>query len=185
MKLDSVFPEIRSVENETLRANVASAWTNATDENDVAIEDLGDVPWFPPAQRNLGLDADEATLVGHVRDVTACAVGLVDSLAERRSTLDVDLDTVVAGALVHDVSKLYEFDGMEPTEIDDLLGHPHFGVAVAAQAGLPAEILHIVLSHSHRTAVEPATLEAKIVRRADQVAAAEIRASVVDDLREL
>ncbi len=185
MTLDSVFPEIRTIENETLRANVASAWTNAAGENDVAIGDLEAVPWFPPAQRNLGLDADEATLVGHVRDVTACAVGLVDSLAERRSTLEVDLDTVVAGALVHDVSKLYEFDGMEPTEIDDLLGHPHFGVAVAARADLPAEILHIVLSHSHRTAVEPATLEAEIVRRADEVAAAEIRASVVDDLREL
>ena len=185
MTLDSVFPEIRSIESETLRANVASAWTNAAEENDIAIGDLEAVPWFPPAQRNLGLDAAEATLVGHVRDVTACAVGLVDSLAERRSTLDVDLDTVVAGALVHDVSKLYEFDGMEPTEIDEFLGHPYFGVAVAAHADLPAEIVHVVLSHSHRTAVEPATLEAEIVRRADEVAAAEIRASVVDDLREL
>ncbi len=185
MDIDSVFPEIRTIEDETLRASVASAWTNATEENGIEIEDLGTVPWFPPAQRSLGLEADEATLVGHVRDVTACAVGLVDSLAERRSALAVDLDTVVAGGLVHDVSKLYEFDGMESTEIDDLLGHPYFGVAVAANADLPAEILHIVLSHSHRTAVEPATLEAEIVRRADEVAAAEIRATVVEDLREL
>ena len=185
MDIDSVFPEIRTIEDGTLRANVASAWKNAADENDIAIEDLRTVPWFPPAQRSLGLEADEATLVGHVRDVTACAVGLVDSLAGRRTALDIDLDVVVAGALVHDVSKLAEFDGMASTEIDDLLGHPYFGVAVAANAGLPAEILHIVLSHSHRTAVEPATLEAEIVRRADEVAAAEIRAAVVEDLREL
>jgi HD superfamily phosphodiesterase len=182
MDIDEIFPEIETIEDETLRANVASAWRIAADDNGLDIVDLETVPWFPPAQEKHGIEG--ATLVDHVRDVTACAVGLAESLSERRSAPALDLDTIVAGALVHDVSKLYEFDGMDPTAIGELLGHPYYGVAVAARAELPHEMLHIVLSHTHRTAVEPATLEAEIVRRADEVAAAGIRAASVDDLRE-
>lgn len=184
MGIDAVFPEIEAIEDETLRANVASAWTIAAEENGIEIAELGGVPWFPPAQAKLGIDPGAATLVGHVRDVTACALSLAETVSERRPGLDPDVDTILAGALVHDVSKLYEFDGMEETDIGDLLGHPYFGVAVAARADLPAELLHIVLSHTHRTAVEPATLPAEIVRRADEVAAAAIRAPAVGDLRE-
>ncbi len=185
MSIDTVFPEIETIEDETLRADVSSAWTSAADANGLEIEDIEAVPWFPPGQRELGLAADEATLVDHVRDVTSCAVGLAESLSSRRPSLDLDLDTVIAGALVHDVSKLYEFEGMEPTAIGELLGHPYFGIVVADRADLPIEMLHIVLSHSHRTAVEPATLEAEIVRRADEVAVAGIRTAELEDLREV
>lgn len=41
------------------------------------------------------------------------------------------------------ISKLYEFDGTKPTEIEVLLGFPHYGVAVVAAAGLGPELAHI------------------------------------------
>ena len=109
--------------------------------------------------------------------MTACAVGLADSLLERRPDIAVDLDTVIAGALVHDVSKLYEFDREARTELGDLLGHPYYGVAVVSQANLPVAVAHVVLSHSPKTSVEPATLEAELVGRADEAAAAAARPS--------
>ena len=184
MGIDAVFPEIETIEDAALRANVSEAWTLAAEENGIEIEDLESVPWLPPEQKALGIAPEDETLVDHVRDVTACAVGLAESISERRSEPDLDVDTIVAGALVHDVSKLYEYDGMDHTEIGDLLGHPYFGVAVVARANLPVELSHIVLSHTHRTTVEPATLEAEIIRRADEVAAAAIRVPAVGDLRE-
>lgn len=67
--------------------------------------------------------------------------------------------------------------------VEHLLGHPHDGVHVVARADLPVELAHIVLSHTGRTTVEPATLEAEIVRRADEVAAATIRSRATRDLR--
>jgi len=81
-------------------------------------------------------------------------------------------------------SKLAEFDGHDPTPVGDLLGHPYWGVHVVASAGLPAECAHVVLSHSGRTNVEPAFLEAELVRRADEAAANAIRAAYVPDLRD-
>jgi HD superfamily phosphodiesterase len=175
----AAFPEIDEIDDEHLRSGVLDAWATAMDE--AGVTDLDAVPWLPPTQRDLGIE--DATLVAHVRDVTAGAVALADTLVERRNA-SVDLDTVLAGALVHDVSKLAEFDGMERTAVGDLLGHPYYGVHVVARADLPVELAHVVLSHTSRTTVEPATLEAEIVKRADEVAAAAIRATAVDDLRD-
>ena len=115
--------------------------------------------------------------------MTACALSLAETVLEHRE-VDLSPDTVVAGALVHDVSKLAEFDGMERTAVGDLLGHPYYGVHVVARADLPVEMAHVVLSHTSRTTVEPATLEAEIVRRADEVAAAATRSTAVEDLRD-
>jgi hypothetical protein len=172
------FPELDAIADDDLRAGVVEAWATALEDN--GVDDLAGVPWFPPAQRDLGLD--DEYLVDHVREVTACSLALAETIHDHRDA-DLSLDTVVAGALVHDVSKLAEFDGMDATPVGDLLGHPHYGVHLVAGAGLPVELVHIVLSHSHRTTVEPATLEAVIVAHADAVAAAAIRSRATDDLR--
>lgn len=156
--IEQAFPELATIESNDLRTGVREAWATAIADND--IDDLETVAWLPPVQRDLGL-ADEL-LVPHIRDVTQGVITLAEILQERRS-VDLSVDTLVAGALVHDVSKLYEFDGMEPTSVGDLLGHPYYGVYVVAAAELLVELAHIVLSHTHRTSVEPATLEAAII----------------------
>jgi hypothetical protein len=179
-----VFPEADEIDDPDLRGGVLEAWTAACDEGDIDTpEELRALPWLPPVQRDLDIPADAERLVPHVRDVTAGAVSLAGALVARRGA-DVDTDLLVAGALVHDVSKLAEFDGMDPTPVYDLLGHPYWGVHIVAQAGLPVELAHVVLSHTSRTNVEPAFLEAELVRRADEAAASAIRLAYLDDLRD-
>lgn len=180
-QVERAFPEIDRIEDEALREGVVEAWTTAMEET--GVDDLSAVPWFPPEQERLGIPDER--LVPHVRDVVGGAVAMVEVLADRRGDrMDVDLDVVLAGALVHDTSKLYEFAGTVETKVGRLLGHPHYGVHVAAAAGLPVSVQHVVLAHTPRTAVEPATLEAEAVRRADEVAAAAIRLRAVEDLRD-
>lgn len=169
--IERAFPELTVIESDDLRVGVRKAWVTAMEDN--GIDDLESLPWFPPAQRTLNLPDER--LVPHVRDVTQGAIALAEVFIDRG--YDISMETVIAGALVHDVSKLYEFDGMNETEIGRLIGHPHYGVHVVSQAGLPVEIAHIVLSHTSRTTVDPATIEAEIVRRADETAASAIRAA--------
>lgn len=178
-ELDSTFPALGDIEDDELRTDVREAWLTAIADNDIT--SLESVPWFPPTQRKL--DLPDETLVAHVRDVTAGAVALAETLIEHRNA-DIDFDILIAGALVHDVSKLYEFDGMDDTAIQRFLGHPYYGIHVVTQANLPVEVAHIVLSHTRRTTVEPATLEAELIRRADEAAAAAIRSEAVVDLRD-
>jgi hypothetical protein len=165
------FPAVERIADDDLRAGVIEAWTTALAETGWSLDE---VPWFPPLQAEWGLP-DERT-IPHVRDVVAASEALAAAMAERGATLSTDV--VLAGALVHDVSKLYEFappDG-EETAIHELLGHPNYGIVPAARAGLPPAVLHVVLAHSRRTNVDPETLEAEIVTRADRVAADSIRA---------
>ncbi|WP_255195422.1 HD domain-containing protein [Halorarius litoreus] len=175
----AAFPELADIDEPDLRDGVRDCWATACADN--AVDDLEAVPWFPPAQRGHGIE--DEYLVGHVRDVVAGARALAESLEASRGA-EIDHDLLLAAALVHDVSKLYEFDGMEETAVGDLLGHPHYGVHCVAAAGLPVECAHVVLSHTSRTTVEPAFLEAELVKRADEAAAAAIRLTVLDDLRD-
>lgn len=178
--IQSTFPEVAAIDDDGLKSKVVDAWATSMREND--IDDLPEVPWLPPTQRELSLPRE--SLVDHVRDVTSCAVALAETLSERRDgTVSLDMDTVIAGSLVHDVSKLAEFDGMDGTEIYDLLGHPYYGVHIAARANMGPEYAHIILSHTDRTPVEPATIEAALVKHADEIAAAAIRWQVTADLR--
>ncbi len=176
------FPELDRITSEPLEAGVVAAWSRAMTETGVS--DLGSLAWQPPEQARLGIEDER--LVDHVRDVTMGAIGLGELFVDRREQ-ELSMDTVVAGALVHDVSKLYEYDRDTAgyTGIGELLTHPHYGVHVTAAAGLPVEVQHVVIAHSSNTAVSPATLEAEIVRRADEAAAAAIRSTAVRDLREI
>ena len=56
-------------------------------------------------------------------------------------------------------------------------GGCHHGVTVVSQANPPVAVAHVVLSHSPKTSVDPATLEAELVGRADEAVAAAARRS--------
>ncbi|PSQ10982.1 metal-dependent phosphohydrolase [Halobacteriales archaeon QS_5_70_15] len=177
--VEATFPELEEISDPGLRERTAEAWVLAMEEN--GVDDLSQVPWRPPDQERLALG--EEWLVDHVREVAAGGLALAELLESRRDA-DIDTDVVVAGALVHDVSKLYEFHGFDETEIGDLLGHPYYGVYVAGSVGLPPEIVAITVNHTGVTNVEPATVEAALVRQADHASAAAIWGQGGRDLRE-
>lgn len=178
--VEATFPELAEIGDEELRERTVEAWVLAMEEN--GVEDLSTVPWRPPEQERLGLG--EESLVDHVREVAAGGLALAELLEERRGA-EVDTDTVVAGGLIHDVSKLYEFRGFEETAIGDLLGHPYYGVYVAGSVGLPPELVAITVNHTPVTNVEPATIEAALVAQADYASASAIRGQGGRDLREV
>jgi hypothetical protein len=82
--------------------------------------------------------------------------------------VEVDMDTLVARCLVHDISKRAESARVaEYQDVDELLGHPHFAVYMLADAGFSVHVQHIALSHSPFSSADPKTIEAKIVQLAD------------------
>lgn len=157
------FPEIDDIEEASLQDRVVAVWAAALEES--TFEDLTGIPWWPPRQETIG---QEKTTVAHIREVTRCATVLVDALDEL-TEVELDRDIVIAGALVHDVSKLYEMTGAETNEFHELIPHPHYSVHLLAAAGCSVHLQHIALAHSGASAVEPKTLEAMIVGTADSL----------------
>lgn len=157
------FPEIRDIEDGDLRDRVVDCFEIGLAEG--VHESLYDVPWAPHYADEVG----DQRLVPHVRDVVALSTALADGLAERRD-VDLDRDEVLAGALVHDVSKLFEHDRDSITDVRRYLEHPHFCLYILESAGMPISIQHIALAHTPNSSVEPQTIEAAIVHHADVVA---------------
>lgn len=158
------FPELDEIGDDDLRRRVVRVWETAI--ADSAYDDVLSVPWWPPLEDRL--ERIDLSTVDHVRDVTDIALALADTVSNRG--YEVDRDVVTVGALVHDISKCYELTGDGTNELHEWVPHPHYGVHVLAAAGFSPAIQHIALAHSGLSGVEPRSLEAQIVRRADQLA---------------
>jgi putative nucleotidyltransferase with HDIG domain len=89
--------------------------------------------------------------------------------------LPVDIDTVIAGAILADVGKLLEYElGAEgkarQSERGEALRHPFTGVALALECGVPDSVCHIIAAHAAEGELVKRSTEAFIVHHADFMA---------------
>ena len=80
-------------------------------------------------------------------------------------------DHCVAGALLHDVGKLLEYEMKDGKIMKSAFGgktrHPAAGAQLAEEAGLPKEVIHIIAAHSHEGDTMNRTPEAIIIHHCD------------------
>ena len=119
--------------------------------------------------------------VDHIRVVTRIAVSIYDELERMYGMNGCSRDTVVAGALLHDLGKPLEFSldehGNTGYAFDaKIMRHPLSGAILAAHHGIGNEIIHIIATHSFEGEASYKTLEAQIVCAADNIAFAYLMA---------
>nr|WP_275950458.1 HD domain-containing protein [Clostridium sp. MCC353] len=111
--------------------------------------------------------------VEHVRDVTEMCIREFVALEKyyQRNQVDFSRDRVIAGALLHDIGKLTEFlmeDGKVCYSPEaQLMRHPLSGAVLAAQAGLPNHLVHLIATHSFEGDQSCQTPESEFVRTID------------------
>ena len=85
--------------------------------------------------------------------------------------LPIDMDTVIAGAILADVGKLLEYELVDGKAVQSdrgkALRHPFTGVAVALECGVPDEVCHIIAAHAGEGNMVKRSTEAFIVHHAD------------------
>ena len=163
-------PELALLADEALRekcinALLAAACKGGWNKDNV---DMLPVSLTRVQQRHLNNQFD------HLRAVTQIALDMVEALRGRYADKAVDKDTVIAGALLHDVGKFLEFvprnGEVVYAENAKLMRHPLSGAIVAAEAGLPDAIVHIIAVHSFEGKDSHETRESVIVKMADDTA---------------
>jgi 7,8-dihydroneopterin 2',3'-cyclic phosphate phosphodiesterase len=116
--------------------------------------------------------AYEGGLLQHIVAVTRLCMTLCDLIEEIYGG-SVNRDTVLAGALLHDVMKCYAYcrDGEKrfmTSQMGERVDHLSLVVAELYHRGFPVDIIHVVASHhGDKGPVKPKTLEALIVSVAD------------------
>src|SRR5436305_14669146 len=100
-----LWPEIQWIENQALREQVTQTWIKALERSPLKPDDLNQIPF------TLLVPNCPITFMEHKR----CVVHIArDSAADMQKfmgrALPVDMDTVIAGAILADVGKLLEYE---------------------------------------------------------------------------
>jgi len=165
-----LWPEIQWIENAKLREQVTETWVKALERSALKPEDLNHIPF------TLLIPNCPITFMEHKRCVVHIARQSAEAMQEFMGrALPVNLDTVVAGAILADVGKLLEYeigpDGKSrQSERGEALRHPFTGVALALECGVPDDVCHIIAAHAAEGDLVKRTTEAYIVHHADFMA---------------
>lgn len=131
-------PEVDLIDDVVLRGQVCTVWASFL--KDSAFSSIADAPALP------GLPKYD--LCRHTRQVVKNAVALSTSEVEFWEE-SCDLDALVAGALLHDASKLVEYDRGDGrlTDIGEHLLHAQIGGVRCLEAGIAPKVAYLVAMH--------------------------------------
>lgn len=164
--VEKLWPEIEWIENEALRESVTQTWIRALERSALEPGDLHKIPF------TLLVPNCPATFMEHKRCVVHIARRSAQAMQEfMGNSLPIDLDTVVAGAILADVGKLLEYEKKSGKAVQSdrgkALRHPFTGVALALECGVPDAVCHIIAAHAAEGDLVKRTTEAIIVHHAD------------------
>jgi putative nucleotidyltransferase with HDIG domain len=155
--IEACFTELTWIQDKGLRDKVVMVWKTAADRG--KWHKLQEIP-FTLLFENSGL------LVDHTKRITALVRNVSNT---RQETLNKDY--LVAGALLHDVGKLLEYELKDGKILKSTFGekirHPAAGAQLAEEAGLPKEVVHIIAAHSHEGDTMNRSPEAIIIHHCD------------------
>lgn len=169
----ALFPNIMDINDATLRDKVAAVWSEAIETGcggkGWTVEELRAVP-FTLLAGDIDLRYIEH-LNSCVRQCIAIAGVLGEVFGDR---VPINMDHLIAGALLADVGKPLEFDKDEAGHVvqgsfGKMLRHPFSGVAMCYKHGIPPEVMHIVATHSHEGDKVQRSIESIIFHHADFV----------------
>ena len=159
------FEQIKLIGDPSLREKVVCVWQKVLESSDW--KSIFDIPFHPEIDaRN-----EDGSLVRHVILVTEYSYGVAKKNNEIEP-VKVNLDHVLAGALLHDVSKVAEYSSKgAKTEWGAHVTHGIYGICISEAEGIPLEVIHIIASHTNKLNMPAKTREAIIVHQCDYLAA--------------
>jgi putative nucleotidyltransferase with HDIG domain len=165
-----LWPEIAWIQSHELREQVTETWTKALERSALQPDDLNKIPF------TLLVPHCPITFMEHKRCVVHIAWQSASAMQEfMGQALPINMDTVIAGAILADVGKLLEYelgpDGKSrQSQRGEALRHPFTGVALALECGVPDAVCHIIAAHAAEGDLVQRTTEAFIVHHADFMA---------------
>ena len=158
----SLFPELKEISDRGLADEVVEIWAEVWKES--PWDRIEDAPKNP---ESVGL---RHKLIPHTRSVTQQAIASAKAVQQFHG-LAVNMDLLVAGGLLHDVSKLLEYSpaegGAAKSQHGKLIQHGMYGVHKGFEHNLPIELVHMISSHTTQSRHHPSTLEAIILHYVD------------------
>ncbi len=166
MEVNELWPELEWIKDPDLRQNTARTWELALSKSALSAKDLDEIPF------TLLVEDLDVSFMAHKR----CVVHIArDSGKQIQShfggELPVNMDVLIAGAILADVGKLLEYEKKDGKVVQGSYGkylrHPFSGVSLAESCDVPPEVCHIIAAHAGEGDHVNRSVEAYIVHHAD------------------
>jgi hypothetical protein len=163
-----LLPEISEIRDQALQDKVIACWQEAIAFRRWTPAELQSIPFTLLAEKV------KINFIEHVRTCTRMVIAIdqvLDQAYGSRKTA-VNRDYLIAGALLADLGKLFEFDKNNDGTVSKspygrYLRHPFSGVGLAFKHNLPEQVMHIIAVHSKEGQGEKRSAEAIIFHHAD------------------
>lgn len=165
-EVQELWPEIEWIEDPGLREKVYQTWELALEKSVLTIEDLNTIPF------TLLVPGLKVSFMAHKRSVVHIARDAGRKVLEfYGDDLPVNMDVLVAGAILADVGKLLEYEMQDGKAVQGSYGkylrHPFSGVSLAEACNIPQEVCHIIAAHAGEGNMVKRSTEAYIVHHVD------------------
>ena len=162
----TLWPELQWIENTALREKVLRTWGLAFEKSPLDPDDLHEIPF------TLLVPNCPVTFMEHKRCVVHISRRSAEAIREfMGDALPIDMDTLIAGAILIDVGKLLEYEKVDGKAVQSQRGkyvrHPFSGVGLAMECEVPDAVCHIIATHSGEGDLVKRTTEATIIHHAD------------------
>jgi putative nucleotidyltransferase with HDIG domain len=168
MDINVLWPELAWIKDKKLREATTKTWELALEQSVLTPDDLNRIPFTLLAGPDLSVSfmAHKRCVVHVARE---SALKMIDFFGDE---LPIDLDVVIAGAILADVGKLLEYELDEAGKsfqgtYGKYLRHPFSGVSLAESCQVPPEVCHIIAAHAGEGNLVKRSTEAYIVHHAD------------------
>ncbi len=161
-----LWPELEWIKDEVLREKTAATWELALSKSVLKADDLQIIPF------TLLVPGIKVSFMAHKRSVVHIARASGEKIIEfYGNELSVNMNVLIAGAILADVGKLLEYEMKEGKIVQGRYGkylrHPFSGVSLAEACSIPPEVCHIIASHAGEGDHIKRSTEAYIVHHAD------------------
>jgi len=168
--IEKVFKEhLSKISDSKVREGTVRTWVLGCERGGWdSIDELRKMPF------SLLTDCRGVSFIEHTLAVTEGALQLAKAQEKHYKALPykIDHDRLIAGGLLHDVGKLLEAEkdgkgGFRKSRSGKLARHPVSGGLLAAEAGLPPEVINVIVCHSKEGDGAPQVIETVLVHQAD------------------
>ncbi|WP_210453828.1 HD domain-containing protein [Pantoea ananatis] len=164
-KIKEYFPQLSEVKDKTLVDATCKIW----------VEALNNSTWKNIEEAQFATRAPNVGLIKHTESVTENVLVIARNMI-RKFGYDINTDTLIISAVLHDVCKLEEMEmdvGGPGTSKKSLTGklyqHGFLSGYYCHKYGLPEEITALVVAHSGQSRVIPQGKEGMILFYADMM----------------
>ncbi len=162
-----LWPELEWIKDHDLKEKATLTWALALQRSVLTPDDLNTIPFTLLCGPDL-----KVTFMDHKRCVVHVARDAGNKMNEFfKNELPVNMDVLIAGAILADVGKLLEYELKDGKSVQGNYGkylrHPFSGVSLAEQCGVPDAVCHIIATHAGEGNMVKRTTEAYVVHHAD------------------